>query len=266
MELLNYKIYSETGTISFKKPIMVCIHGLGGGYANWVFQVRYLKKEYDLVLIELPSHGRSLVKMSELELSFDAVSTKIMEVLDHLGVEKASFAGVSLGTLCVKHIVLTYPERVDKYILIGPIGKYTFWLKSAFRIAMLLLPIAPLKFVIKLICRIIMPFKSVAYGRNLFMACAQHVERDEFIAWGKVIMSFGKIEEQYFKTMKEEPNGLYIAGVMDPFFLIMRKKERKRIKNFAVIKNAGHICNIDRYEKVNNLMIQFQETGLIASE
>ena len=145
VELLNYKIYSEDGTISAKKPVIVFLHGLGGGYSNWVYQVRYLKKKYDLLLIELPSHGRKKFNMSELELNFDTVSKKIMEVVDHLGIDKATFAGISVGTLIVKHIAFTYPERVDKYILVGPVGKFTLLLKTAIRLTMFLLPILPLK-------------------------------------------------------------------------------------------------------------------------
>lgn len=263
MELLNYKIYSEDGTISLKKPVMIFLHGLGGGYANWVCQVRHLKKQYDLLLIELPSHGKSKIKMSDMEPNFDTVSGKIMEVLDHLGIEKATFIGVSLGTLIVKHIVLTYPEKVDKYVLVGPIGKFTWLLKSAIRLTMLLLPIAPLNFVLKLVCLVVMPYKSLAYGRNIFLACAQRVERKEFVVWCKVVLSFGKLQESYVKTMKDEPNGLYIIGELDHFFRTMLRSDTKRIKNLAVVENAGHICNTDQYENVNRLITEFQETGAI---
>lgn len=263
MNLLNYKIYSESGTISFQKPIMVFIHGLGGGYSNWVCQVRHLRKQYDLLLIELPSHGRSKQKISEMELNFDTVTGKIMEVLDHLGIEKATFLGVSLGTLAVKHIVFTHPERVDKYVLVGPIGKFTFLLKSAIRLAMFLLPILPLNAVLTLVCLVVIPYKSLAYGRNLFLACAQRVERREFVAWCKVVLSFGKIYREYVKRMKEEPNGLYIVGAMDHFFLTMLKSDMKRIKNLAIVEDAGHICCIDQYERVNELIVKFQETGTI---
>lgn len=263
MELLNYKIYSEDGTISFRKPIFVFVHGLGGGYANWVCQVRHLKKQYDLLLVELPSHGRSKVKMSDLDPTFDSVTDKIMEVLDHLEIRKASFAGVSLGTLIVKHIVLTHPERVDKYYLVGPIGKFTFLLKSAIRLAKFLLPILPLNVVLKLVCLVVMPYKNSSYGRDIFLACAQRVERKEFVVWCKVVLSFGKTQEVYTKTMKEEPNGLYIAGEMDHFFRPMLKEDMKRVKNLVIVENAGHICCTDQYKRVNDLMIAFQETGSV---
>lgn len=263
VELLRYKIYSADGTISFQKPVMVFVHGFGGGYANWVYQVRHLRKYYDLLLIELPSHGRSKVKMSELEPDFDAVSLKIMEVLEHLGIQRATFAGVSLGTLIVKHIVVKYPEKVDKYILIGPVGKFSLLLRTVLRLGILLLPVLPLNAIVSLACFVIMPYKSLAYGRRLFLASAQRVERKELVVWCKVILSFRKTQKLYAKTMKEEPNGLYIAGELDYFFLGMLKSDRKRIKNLTIIENAGHICNIDRYEKVNQLIVAFQETETV---
>lgn len=265
MDLLNYKIFSESRTISFKKPVLVFIHGLGGGYSNWLYQVRYLRQRYDLLLIELPSHGKRKFKMSEMQLDFDTVSAKIMEVLDHLGIEKATFAGISLGTLIVKHIVFTYPERVDKYILVGPIGKFTLLLRSAIRLAMFLLPILPIKTVLTLVCLVVMPYKSLAYGRNLFLACAQRVPSKEFVAWCKVILSFRTTQKEYPKVMKEEPNGLYIVGEKDHFFRTMLRSDAKRIKNLAIVKNAGHICSIDQYEAVNDLIIAFQEKGIVAT-
>lgn len=263
VELLNYKIYSEDGTISAQKPVIVFLHGLGGGYSNWVYQVRYLKKKYDLLLIELPSHGRKKFNMSELELNFDTVSKKIMEVVDHLGIDKATFAGISVGTLIVKHIAFTYPERVDKYILVGPVGKFTLLLKTAIRLTMFLLPILPLKLVLTLVCLVVMPYKSLAYGRNLFLNSARRVAPKEFVAWCKVLLSFPKIQKDYVETMKEEPNGLYVVGELDHFFLTMLKSDMKRVKNLAIVKNAGHICSIDQYEAVNDLIIEFQETGTV---
>ncbi len=263
MELLNYIIFSEDGKISFKKPILVFIHGLGGGYSNWLYQARYLKNDYDLLMIELPSHGRSKYNMSEMERSFDTVSRMIMDVLDSLNIKKATFLGISLGTLIVKHIAFTYPERVDKHILVGPIGKFTLLLRGAIRLAMLLLPIAPIDFVLTLVCMVVIPYKSLAYGRNLFIACARRVERKEFVAWCQTVLSFRKTQESYVKVMQDEPNGLYIVGAMDHFFLTMLRSDRKRIKHLAIVENAGHICSIDQYEKVNELIRAFQDTGTV---
>ena len=261
VEMLRYKVYSKGGTLSFERPVMLFVHGLGGGYANWVCQVRNLKKQYDLIVIELPSHGRSPLKLSETEPNIDEVSARIIDVLDHLGVQKVTFVGVSLGSMIVQHLAYTYPERTDKYILIAPIGRLNKVYRFGIRLIKNLLPIAPMGMVITLVCALIMPYKSMSYARNMFMTCARRVERKEFIAWCKVLLSLKEMHSRYADVMKDEPNGLYIAGELDYLFLPMIKGDMKRISNFVTVKKAGHICNIDQYQIVNDLIIAFQDTG-----
>ena len=111
-----------------------------------------------------------------------------------------------------------------------------------------------------------MPYKQLEHGRSLFLACAKHVPKKEFVAWCKVVLSFRNIYEQYENKMKDEPDGLYIVGELDHFFLTMLKSDMKRIKNLSIVKDAGHICSIDQYERVNELIIEFQETGMVKSE
>ena len=93
--------------------------------------------------------------------------------------------------------------------------------------------------------------------------CHGSVERKEFVAWCKVVLSFSKTQLLYEKKMKDEPNGLYIVGEMDHFFRTMLRSDVKRIKHLAVVENAGHICCIDQYRAVNDLIVQFVETGTI---
>lgn len=263
MPLLRYMIYSDTNELSFKKPIMIFLHGLGGGYANWYRQVHTLREKYDLVLIELPSHGNSPLMMSEMEISYEALIGKIMEVVDHLDIKKATYAGVSLGTMLVKYIVLNFPERVDKYILAGPIGDFTFVLRSAINFIRHLMPIAPLKSILGLVAGVVMPYKVSKYGRDIFLACARRLPKKEFIAWCKLLTKFKDIQETYQKTMLDEPNGLYIVGALDHFFIPMLKRDRKRVKNMVFVENAGHICIADQSETVNELIINFQDTGKV---
>ena len=77
------------------------------------------------------------------------------------------------------------------------------------------------------------------------------------------MLSFQKTQEEYVKAMKDEPDGLYIIGELDHFFLTMQKSDLKRLKNVVIVENAGHLCNMDQYEVVNDLIIAFQETGAV---
>jgi len=261
MELLRYKVYSKTQTISHKKPVIVMLHGLGGGYANWHGQIHALLPHFDLLLIELPSHGRSPMKMSDMEISYQHLCGKIMEVVDHFGIQKAHFAGVSFGTMLVKYIILNYPDRVDKYLMAGPIGNFNFVLRTSINIVRYLLPIAPLNLVLKLVTLVVMPYKVSEYGRTVFMATAKRLSNKEFIAYCKLLSRFKNIQKSFAMTMGEEPNGLYLVGELDYFFQLMLTEERKRAKNMVFIPNAGHICITDQADYANQTILRFLTSG-----
>jgi len=269
METLRYMIFSETRTISHKKPIIVMLHGLGGGYANWYRQIHALKPHFDLLLIELPSHGKSPFKMSDMEISYDALCQKVMEVVDHLRIQKAHYAGVSFGTMLVKYILLHHPERVDKYFLAGPVGNFSFLMRTVFRIVRCLLPVIPPSLVVRLVTRILMPYKVSEYGRAMFMATAKRLSRKEIIAYCKLLSRYKKIQARYGATMGEEPKGLYLVGELDYFFLLMLAKDRKRVKNMLLVPKAGHVCITDQADWCNRQILSFlsgSEACLAAAE
>lgn len=258
MALLHYRIYAEDGKISFQKPVMVLIHGLGGSSAIWLRQVHKLKSKYDLVLIDMPSHGKSTHMFSQMDCSFDSVTELVMEVLDHLHIEKATFVGCSLGTMVVKHIVVRHPHRVDKYVLIGAVGHYAGWFKMGLRSVIFLAPMVPLPLMVKTVARVLIPRRQSDYSRHLFLTCAKHIPKKEFMAWLKLLTLFPKLNAQYLPRLKTTKNGLYITGTMDYIFLPSLKRELKSVSHFVLLENCGHVCNLDAPDEVNELLLNFE--------
>ena len=263
MELLHYRIYSEDGTISHRKPVMVFIHGFGGSSAMWVRQIHKLKTKYDLVLLDMPSHGKTKTMLSQMEISYEAVTAMIMDVVDHLKIQKATFVGCSLGTMLVKYIVLTRPERVDKYVLIGPVGKYAAWFRFGMNFALCILPVAPLPPIAKLVARMIVPHKESAYSRNLFLSCAKHIPKKEFICWLKMLKLYPAVNVAYQAVLDQAQNGLYIIGDRDTMFRPTLRHELPRVQHWTVVEQCGHICNLDQPEQINQLIMTFQDTGAL---
>ena len=261
MSMLRYKIFSESKTISHEKPVIVMLHGLGGGYANFYSCIHALKPHYDLLLIELPSHGRSPMKMSQMSATWEELCGRVMDVVDSLGIQKAIFAGGSLGSMLVKYIVLNYSERVEKYILVGPIGNFNLLIRTSIRVVRLLLPFLPLETVLKLILAVVIPDEVSRYGREVFLATSKRLTNKEFAAWCKLLSRFKNVQRTYERTMGEEANGLYLVGELDRFFRLMLKKDEKRVKNMVFVKNAGHICTTDQPEATNRQLLAFLQTG-----
>lgn len=247
MELLNYKIYSATGTISFEKPILVFIHGFGGNSAIWFKQIKPLRKMYDLLLIDLPSHGKSKILLSELKNDFKTVTQKILDVIDYLNIKKASFIGCSLGTMFVKEILIMRSELVEKYILIGAVGKYKKYFIPLIRSGLLLFFLLPKNICCKIITKIIISGKE---SRKIFLAAVKNIHKKEIACWLQLLTKYPKVQGEYLRRNCKK--GLYISGENDVVFLpTLRNEEEVRI-----LKGCGHICNIDCDKEVNEMIIE----------
>ncbi len=255
--MLNYKIYSGSGTISLEKPVLVFFHGLGGSSSIWVKQVRMLRKKYDLLLIDLPSHGRNNIQLSELPVNFQSVSDKILEVLDHLGVKSATFIGVSIGTIFVKYLLIKHPEIVSKFIIIGGMGTLKNWFRLGIHFTKMALSLLPTSFCYSAVGKLIIPKKEYTEGRDLFLRCAKHIPCEEMKDWLTLLARFPAINREYLRKMKDLDNGLYITGEDDLLFLPMLEPELKQTKNQSILKDCGHLCNLDKPDEVNALIDSF---------
>jgi pimeloyl-ACP methyl ester carboxylesterase len=107
---------------------VVCVHGLGGTTNTWTPLLPALRG-CKVVRIEMPGSGRShrayaLAASSPLQgrLSIDALVAAVLRVCGQLGVERAHFAGHSLGTIVCQHLAAREPRRVKSLSLFGALA------------------------------------------------------------------------------------------------------------------------------------------------
>ncbi|HET7553704.1 MAG TPA: alpha/beta hydrolase [Gemmatimonadaceae bacterium] len=75
-----------------------------------------------VVAVELKGQGGSDKPLGEREYSVESLTRHTIEVLDALGIEKATLVGLSLGGLIAAHVALQEPERVKRLALLDPVG------------------------------------------------------------------------------------------------------------------------------------------------
>jgi 4,5:9,10-diseco-3-hydroxy-5,9,17-trioxoandrosta-1(10),2-diene-4-oate hydrolase len=113
--------YQEAG----EGPTVILVHGGGPGaygYSNFRKNMMPLAAAGNhVVVIDLPGYGQSGFRMSEDGL-FAPMAEALLDLIDHLGVPKASLVGNSLGGGSAIRLALDHPDRVDKLILMGPGG------------------------------------------------------------------------------------------------------------------------------------------------
>jgi pimeloyl-ACP methyl ester carboxylesterase len=100
-------------------PPLLYLHSLLGEI-RWLPFHQELSKSFDVIAPAHPGFGET-EGIDEIELMEDVVF-HYLDVLDGLGLERASFVGVSLGGWIAAEFAVRYPERVEKLVLADAFG------------------------------------------------------------------------------------------------------------------------------------------------
>lgn len=240
---------------------VVFIHGAGGSSAVWYKQLKDFKKEFNLVLIDLRGHGKSIDLPQAVwndEYTFEAVTGDIIEVLDHLKTPPAHFMGVSLGTILARQLAELEPQRVKSLIMAGAITRLNAQSRILVFLGNTFKRIIPFMWLYRLFAFVIMPRKQHEESRNLFVREAQKLCQKEFIRWFKLTSTINPL----LKLFKEKDLGiptLYVMGDQDVMFLEPVKNLVKSHKNsvLKILTKCGHVVNVEQPDQFNDLSMAF---------
>ncbi|MES2856910.1 MAG: alpha/beta hydrolase [Bdellovibrionota bacterium] len=114
------KIYYEVrGT---GRPIVLC-YGLACLINHWTHQSKYFSQGYQTIVFDYRGHHQSATPADLNELTINAICKDMKHLCDHLGIEKASFWGHSLGVQYLLRFYDLFPERVDDMVFINGFAK-----------------------------------------------------------------------------------------------------------------------------------------------
>ncbi|MHA6644928.1 alpha/beta fold hydrolase [Mesorhizobium sp. A623] len=110
---------------------IVFVHGVGMNAAIWQPQIDRLKSRYDVIAIDMLGHGASPLPPEQASLSDYA--RQVIHLLDHLGLDRASVVGHSMGALVVQEVALAAPERIRRLVSINAVFRRSPALAEAVR-------------------------------------------------------------------------------------------------------------------------------------
>ncbi|WP_371185927.1 alpha/beta fold hydrolase [Thalassotalea maritima] len=103
------------------EPVVV-IHGLFGSMENLNMISRPLAQQYQVISVDVRNHGKSF---HHDEMTYPAMASDVIALLDHLNIESASFLGHSMGGKIAMTIALQHPQRINK-LMIADIAPVTY--------------------------------------------------------------------------------------------------------------------------------------------
>ena len=103
--------------------VLIMLHGAGPGVSGWSNfggNLAHYARHFRTIIVDMPGFGRSAhpaeYDRSYLRYAADAV----VSLMDELGIASAHVLGNSLGGSVAARLVLAYPDRVKRLVLMGP--------------------------------------------------------------------------------------------------------------------------------------------------
>ena len=111
--------YEVTGPDTADAAPLLLHHGYTASRVNWQPVAERLQSRYRIIMLECRGTGAS--EHTEHGYCLEQVTQDVVGLLDHLGLERVTYAGHSMGGGVGYLLGLEYPQRLEKLILMAPI-------------------------------------------------------------------------------------------------------------------------------------------------
>ena len=104
-------------------PALVLLHCLGVDHRLWNIAAAGLERDFTLVAYDFPGHGDTPV--SAHGYGIEDLSAQLAAILAREGIDRVHLGGISLGGLVAQHFAATYPDKVERLLLMDTTPRYT---------------------------------------------------------------------------------------------------------------------------------------------
>lgn len=108
--MLNYEVKG-------RGPAIVLLHGYLENLKMWKPLAETLSKDYQVIMLDLPGHGKSGV-LGEVH-TMELMAEQVKDTLEYLEIQQALFVGHSMGGYVSLALAEKYPERVKAFVLLN---------------------------------------------------------------------------------------------------------------------------------------------------
>jgi pimeloyl-ACP methyl ester carboxylesterase len=116
IESVKIACWVNNNEIDVRKQSLVFIHGSGGNHSIWSHQYGPLRKNYNIIAVNLPGHGHS---GGNGENDVRNYCKWIKKILDVFNLKKAVLVGHSLGSAIALQFAIDYSEKLEGIVCMG---------------------------------------------------------------------------------------------------------------------------------------------------
>jgi pimeloyl-ACP methyl ester carboxylesterase len=113
---------------SGRGPVLLLLHGIAGSSLTWVPAMRLLQSDYTVLAPDFLGHGASEKPLGDYSLG--NLATVVRDVLNILGIDRATVVGQSFGGGVAMQFSYQFPERCERLVLVdaGGLGRELNWI------------------------------------------------------------------------------------------------------------------------------------------
>ena len=103
-------------------PALLMLHGYTGSIETMASLSALLRKNFCVISIDLPGHGRTSVSGDSAGYTFSQCSDALARILDELHIDKCFICGYSMGGRMSLVFTVNFPSRISALATIGASG------------------------------------------------------------------------------------------------------------------------------------------------
>ncbi|KAB2952874.1 alpha/beta hydrolase [Heliorestis acidaminivorans] len=258
-------------------PVLVFTHGAGWDHEQWTPQIEEFSKDFRVLVWDVRSHGRSSCSIEPLDGK--VFSQDLINLLDHLEIDKAILIGCSMGGHISLRTAVERPDKVAAVVAMGtPVTSAFNWHN---RLNRCVKERCLRKLTMEFIDMSLQSFSFFAYGLSMRLLSMDTLAKMH--AKGLSIISPQLREYFYRVTVKHEKEQWIrifnavsrmelledLPKVSCPTMVIegdaewMMRRQHRFICDciegtvHRLVSSAGHAANLDNPEKVNYFLREF---------
>ena len=232
-------------------PFILFLHGIRGNRSNWSSQVDFFSQRWRAAAWDARGYGDSDDYAGPLQ--FDHFGGDVLRVVEHFGVKKMHLVGLSMGGRIARNVALRFPERLRSLTLVNTTPGFDSMSMDEVR-----------RFVTE---------RKTQTPESVRKLLGSRARPEAFeTLWQSVSATR---DESYRKTLEAsvaQDRGAPIENIRVPTLVVsgdedtvyppqLARETARRIPGaeLVMIKGAGHLVNLERPGRFNEVLLDFIE-------
>ena len=251
----SFETYYKFNKSNENIPI-IFIHGIGLNHEIWDDQVRYFKN-YNTIVYDLIGHGKT--PLNKKQINMNDLSNQLVNLVDHLNINKFHLIGFSLGSLIAREFASSYSDRLSSLTIFGTVYKRSEDEKrqilNRYEVMKLKKDVTKKRAVYRWFTEKFIKKNPLIYKKIYSM-----LENTNHDTWLKIYKLFVLYEDDDMKIKQITTKTLIITGQEDVGSKPKMSIEISKLIRGSVvkiIKNGRHLCNIECPKNFNLTVKKF---------